>query len=135
MEAAIVEHQSGFYRDLTLFTLLATLFADDAPAAPAGDKAAAGGPFGNPLFFMVIMGLFMVTMMWLPARRQKKELAAMMAALKAGSRIVTTSGIIGTIVKIKDGDDEVVIRSEDSNSKSNVLRSPASWAKKSPKRK
>ncbi|CAN5413524.1 hypothetical protein BH11PLA2_BH11PLA2_27180 [soil metagenome] len=98
-------------------TLLATLFAQDTPAAPAGDKAAGAGPLGNPLFFMVIMGLFMVTMMWLPARKQKKELAAMMAALKAGSKIVTTAGIIGTITKIKDGDDEVVIRSEDSKFK------------------
>ena len=58
----------------------------------------------------------------LPAnRRQKKEQAEMLASIKQGAKVVTTSGIIGTITSIKDGDDEVVLRTEDT--KIRVLRS------------
>jgi preprotein translocase subunit YajC len=45
----------------------------------------------------------------------------MLATLKRGSKIVTSAGIIGTVVAIKDGEDEITIRSEDSRIK--VLRS------------
>lgn len=90
------------------------LFAEEAAKT---ETPQAQGPFGNPMFFMVMIGLFMFTMLWLPQRKQKKELAAMMATLKNGAKVVTASGIIGTVTKIKDGDDEVVIRSEDTKLK------------------
>ena len=89
------------------------LFADDPPKA----DPAAGGPFSNPLFFMVMLGLFMFTMLWLPSRRQRREQAAMLASLKNGVKVVTASGIIGTIIKLKDGEDEIVLKSEDTKIK------------------
>jgi len=46
-------------------------------------------------------------------RRQRKEQEKMQASLKRGSKVLTASGIVGTVVTLKDGDDEVVIRSED----------------------
>ncbi len=92
-----------------------SLFAQDAPAAKT--DAAAAGPLGNPLFFMVMIGIFMFTMLWLPSRRQRKEQAAMLASIKPGSRIVTASGIIGSIVSLKEGEDEIVIKSSDSKLK------------------
>jgi preprotein translocase subunit YajC len=97
--------------------LLASLFADDAPKP----DPAAGGPLGNPMFLMVVFVLFMVTMFWLPQRRQKKEQEAMLAALKPGAKVVTASGIIGTVIKLKEGEDEVSLRSDDTKLK--VLRS------------
>jgi preprotein translocase subunit YajC len=88
--------------------------------APAGGDGGAGGgpggPLGNPMFpfFMIgIMLLFYVVVMLPMSRRQKKEQEQMLANLKRGARILTSGGIVGTIVTAKDGEDEVVIRSED----------------------
>jgi preprotein translocase subunit YajC len=77
--------------------------------------------YANPFFMFMILGLFMLTMVWLPARRQRREQEEMLAALKPGNRVVTTAGIIGTIVKIKEGEDELILRSEDTKLK--VLKS------------
>ena len=66
----------------------------------------ASGPasvLGNPLVMMiVVMGIFYV-MLILPQQRQRKKVQAMIAALKSGDKVVTNSGIYGTINAI-DGD-------------------------------
>jgi preprotein translocase subunit YajC len=66
----------------------------------------ASGPasvLGNPLVMMiVVMGIFYV-MLILPQQRQRKKTQAMIAALKSGDKVVTNSGIHGTINAI-DGD-------------------------------
>src|SRR5271167_1162841 len=62
----------------------------------------ASGPaslLGNPL---VVMAIFYV-MLILPQQRQRKKMQAMIAALKSGDKVVTNSGIYGTINGI-DGD-------------------------------
>ena len=52
---------------------------------------------GNPLFMMVIvMGIFYV-MLILPQQRQRKKTQAMLSALKNGDKIITNSGIYGTV--------------------------------------
>ncbi|MFO0847051.1 MAG: preprotein translocase subunit YajC [Gemmataceae bacterium] len=81
--------------------------------------------FGGPGFMFVVFGLFMVFMIWMPARRQRKEQAQMLASLKPGRKVVTSAGIVGTIAKVADADDELVIRSEDTKVrvlKSSILR-------------
>ena len=61
------------------------------------------GILGSPLVMMVIvMGIFYV-MLILPQQRQRKKTQAMLAALKNGDKVVTTSGIYGTVNGI-DGD-------------------------------
>lgn len=70
---------------------------------------------------MVMIVLAYVVIFLPMSRRQKKEQAAMMASIKRGTKVATASGIIGTVANIKDGEDEVVIRSEDA--KIRVLRS------------
>jgi preprotein translocase subunit YajC len=68
----------------------------------------------NPLFMMIIvMGIFYV-MLILPQQRQRKKLQAMLAALKAGDKIVTNSGIYGTINGI-DGE-TVILKIADTGS-------------------
>ena len=50
---------------------------------------------------IVVMGVFM----YLQHRSQKKKIAAhqaMLDKLKSGDRVVTTSGIVGTVVAVKD---------------------------------
>ena len=63
----------------------------------------APGILGNPLIMMIIvMGIFYV-MLILPQQRQRKKTQAMLAALKNGDKVVTTSGIYG-VVNGLDGD-------------------------------
>lgn len=103
---------------------LTALIADDPiPAPPAGGKDAPNplGPFGSPFFMILMVGLFFLVVIIPANRRQKREAAAMMAALKPGSKVLTSSGILGTVVKMKDGEDEIVIKSEDAKIK--ILRS------------
>ena len=67
--------------------------------APSG----LGSALGSPLVMMVIvMGIFYV-MLILPQQRQRKKLQQMLAAVKAGDKVVTNGGIYGTVAGI-DGD-------------------------------
>ena len=52
-----------------------------------------------PLVF--ILGIFYL-IVFLPARRRQKKLQEMIDSLKAGDKVVTSGGIYGTIVGIKD---------------------------------
>ena len=67
--------------------------------APSGPAAI----LGNPLTMMIIvMGIFYL-MLILPQQRQRKKTQAMLQALKSGDKVITTSGIYGTVNGI-DGD-------------------------------
>lgn len=99
--------------------MIEVLFAQDpAPAGGAGQS-----PFVGPQMFFIIaiFALFYVVVLLPAGRRQKKEQAAMLAAIKRGTRVVTTSGIIGTVVSVKETEDEITLRSDDSKLK--VLKS------------
>ncbi len=91
-----------------------TLFAEDEPQPQPGQGP--GGMVGSPMFPFFLIGLmllFWVVVILPMGRRQKKEQEQMLASLKAGTKILTSGGIIGTIVTAKDGEDEIVIRSEE----------------------
>ena len=71
----------------------------------AADAAQPQGNPGNPLTLMVPMIVVMGVFMYLQHRSQKKKMAAHQALLnklKSGDRVLTTSGIIGTVVAVKD---------------------------------
>ena len=71
------------------------------------------------LALMVFMGLAMYFLMFRPQQKKAREHAEMLKTIKNGDRIVTTSGIIGTIIGIKDK--SVSLRSADT--KLEVLKS------------
>ena len=78
------------------------------------------GILGSPIVMMVIvLGIFYV-MLILPQQRQRKKMQAMLAALKAGDKVVTNSGIYGTINGI---DGETVILKIADQVKIRILRS------------
>ena len=80
----------------------------------------APGLLGSPLVMMVIvMGIFYV-MLFLPQQRQRKKTQAMLAALKNGDKVVTSSGIYGTVNGM-DGD-TVILKIAD-QVKIRILRS------------
>ncbi len=70
----------------------------------------------SPMFPFLLIGLmllFWVVVILPMSRRQKKEQEQMLSNLKRGAKILTTSGIVATIVSAKDGEDEIVVRSEE----------------------
>ncbi len=86
------------------------LFAQDAGQPPPG------GLFGSPMFPFFLIGLmllFWVVVILPMSRRQKKEQEQLLANLKRGTKILTNAGIVAVVVTANDGEDEIVIRSED----------------------
>lgn len=71
--------------------------------------------FAPLVLFMIIMWVLMIA----PQRKKQKELDATLKSLKAGDKIVTTSGIIAVILSVKDK--SLSIRSADT--KLEVLKS------------
>ena len=60
-------------------------------------QASAPGLLGNPLTMIIIVMAIFYVMLFLPQQRQRKKMQAMLSALKTGDKIVTNSGIYGTI--------------------------------------
>lgn len=62
-------------------------------------------PTGQAIKMIGMMAIFVVIMWFLmiaPQRKKAKEQDLMLKALRAGDKIVTTSGIIGVVLSIKD---------------------------------
>jgi preprotein translocase subunit YajC len=84
-------------------TLLALLFA------PSGQ---AGGGLSVLLFQVaLIFGIFYFLIIR-PQRRQREQHAKLLAGLQKGDQIVTSGGIVGEVVHLKDN--EITIRSGES---------------------
>jgi preprotein translocase subunit YajC len=80
--------------------------------AAAAILFAQGQPGGLVSFLplVLIMVIFYVLLI-LPAQRRQKKTQAMLNALKAGDRVVTSGGLYGTIVGLED--DAVQLRIAD----------------------
>ena len=79
--------------------------ADLAFAQTSAPGAAPGGPaafLANPAIWLVGMFLIMYFMMIRPQQKQRRDREAMLSALKRGDRVVTSSGLHGTITNISD---------------------------------
>lgn len=74
-----------------------------ASAAPLHTLAQAQSPGGwvALLPFVVVLVIFYLLLI-LPAQRQRKRQAQMLAALKTGDKVITTGGLYGTIVGLRD---------------------------------
>jgi len=69
-----------------------------AMAAPAEGAA----PFWVQLVpFAMILGIFYFVIL-MPMRKRQKKVQTFQDALKSGDRVITTSGIYGTITKVND---------------------------------
>ena len=75
-----------------------------------------------PLVFIVAIFYFLVFM---PMQRQKKQQAQMLKDLQNGNVVLTTGGIVGTIVSINN-DDTLILRVKPDNLKLQVARSAVS---------
>ncbi|MEZ6188859.1 MAG: preprotein translocase subunit YajC [Planctomycetota bacterium] len=88
--------------------------------------AAQGGaqqPFDpSSIFMLVLVFAFIYFFLLRPQKREAEEKQKLLDSLKKNDRVVTTGGILGTIVNLKDN--EVTLRVDDQNKvKIRVLRS------------
>jgi preprotein translocase subunit YajC len=102
------------------------LFALQLLADQAADPAQPQTGF-NPLQFaplIIIFILFYFFMIRAPMKRQEAERKNLYTTLKKNDKVVTSAGIIGIVSSIKENEDEVTLKvDESSNVRLRVLKS------------
>jgi preprotein translocase subunit YajC len=73
---------------------------------------------------LLIFGIFYF-LLFLPMQRQKKNQQKMLSSLQNGNTVLTSGGIVGTIISIGD-DETLVLRVKPDNIKLQVARSAVS---------
>ncbi|MBR1478382.1 MAG: preprotein translocase subunit YajC [Lachnospiraceae bacterium] len=70
----------------------------------ASDAAAAGNSFGNIMIIVIYAVLILALYMFMfrPQQKEKKRMASMLADLKAGDYVLTTSGFYGSVIDIQE---------------------------------
>jgi preprotein translocase subunit YajC len=84
-------------------------------------------PQGPPSFAMwvpiLVLGAMFLMFMWTNGK-QKREMQKALSGLKKNDKVVTAAGILGIVVGLKDGEDEVTLKTDDAtNTRIRVLRS------------
>ncbi|MEX2301782.1 MAG: preprotein translocase subunit YajC [Bryobacterales bacterium] len=81
-----------------------------------------GSPSQNLLVPIILMVVIFYLVLFLPMRRRQKKLESMLSELKNGDRVVTSGGLVGTVVGLGD-DNSVTIRIKPDNVKLQFARS------------
>jgi preprotein translocase subunit YajC len=77
---------------------------------------------------LLIIGILFWFLMIRPMKRQEQERQSLLATLKKNDKVVTSGGIIGIVAAIKDKDDEVTLKVDESSNvrlrvtKSSIVR-------------
>ncbi len=100
-------------------TLLAFIGLFAADAAPAGAPGGAPPPMWTNLVPLVLMVVVFYFLLIRPQQKQARLQDELRKGLKKGDKVVTSSGILGTVVGVKDK--TVTIRSDDT--KLEILKS------------
>jgi preprotein translocase subunit YajC len=90
---------SPFLHTLSLFLL------QETQAPGTGALSGTGALIGQLAPFLIVGVLFFVLLI-LPERKKQKQRAAMLAAIKKGDRVMTSSGMFGTVASLSE---EVVV--------------------------
>ena len=105
-----------------------TAYAQEA----AGGAAAQGAPsmniLGSPIFMMVIIFVIFYFLLIRPQKKQQEAHKNMIGSLKKNDEVITSGGIHGTIVNVKDN--SFVLRVDD-NTKIEVQKNAVAVLKKS----
>src|SRR5215472_5279915 len=88
-----------------------------------GATPAAGGSWMGFLPILLIFAIFYF-LLFLPMQRQRKQTQKMLASLENGNTVVTSGGIVGTIVSLDN--ENVILRVKPDNIKLQVARSAVS---------
>ena len=81
-------------------------------------------PFGSLGAFLPMLLMFGILyfLLILPMQRQKKQTQKMLAALENGNTVLTSGGLVGTVVAV-NADDTLIVRLKPDNVKVQVARS------------
>jgi preprotein translocase subunit YajC len=78
---------------------------------------------GNPLNLVLISGILFILLVLRPQQRQMKELKTALSQLKKNDRVVTSSGIHGTVVQANSDEPTISLRiDENSNTRIKINR-------------
>ena len=85
-------------------------------------------PTSSVLGFLPLLLVFAIFyfLLILPMQRQRKNQKKMLDSLENGNVVVTSGGIVGTIIAVEKGDDTLVLRVKPDNVKIQVTRSAVS---------
>ncbi|HJZ89520.1 MAG TPA: preprotein translocase subunit YajC [Gemmataceae bacterium] len=90
----------------------------------AQDPAPQQGPPGIVIYVGIIGFGLMMILFFRAQNRQRRELQKALTALKKNDKVVTSGGILGVVVAIKEAEDEVTLKTDDtSNTRVRVLKS------------
>src|SRR2546421_551345 len=92
-------------------SMLLAQVVEDAAKKPDGEQQ--GPPAASFLPLIGMIAVMFYFLMYLPNRKEKQQRQALMSALKKNDKVVTIGGIIGVVQNIKEGTDEVTIRSDE----------------------
>jgi preprotein translocase subunit YajC len=111
-----------------ILAFLPHLLAQAGGAAPAkgGGGGGAGDLFGGSMFpiMIIVTALMFYLLMMRPEQRKRKEMQKQLESLKKNDHVVTTGGIVGTVLIANEGSKFVTLRIDDtSGAKIKVLRS------------
>ena len=97
-------------------------------AQGASQVSKAGGLLGSPILMMVVIFVIFYFLLIRPQKKAQDDHKKMVAAVKKNDEIVTTGGIHGTIVNVKEN---TVILKIDDNVKIEIQKSSVGTLKKS----
>lgn len=97
---------------LSTFFYSLSLFAEGAPAAPAGPQPTSPFLLISVLFMMLIAFYLMLVF---PKQRQAKKERQMIDSLKKNDKVMTSCGMIGTIHSIDKEEGTVVLKVDETN--------------------
>ena len=80
-----------------------------------------GGLLGNPFFILLPLIVIMYLIVFRPQQQQRKRTQEMQSALKTGDKVITGSGIYGTVSGI-DGDSVIMKISPEPQVKIRIAR-------------
>lgn len=100
---------------MTKFHLFLAQTAQATQPAPSGVQALV------QFLPLILMFAAMYFLLIAPQRKKQKEHEKMMSSLKAGDEIITTGGVYGTILSVKD--DRYVVRVGENNQKLEISKS------------
>jgi preprotein translocase subunit YajC len=82
-----------------------------APPPSGSQSGSAQGLFGSPLVLLVLMGVMMYFILIRPQQQRTKQQAKMLAALKSGDKVITSAGLVGIVISVREK--TVTMRSAD----------------------
>lgn len=94
---------------MTMALLASMVVLGFAPPAAPGTQSTQPAWVG--IVPLILVFVVMYLLLFLPQQRKAKQHAALLKSLKAGDKVVTSSGIVGVVISIRD--QYVTLRSDE----------------------